>query len=50
MQHRDIIIIKKVIDELVVGIDLVGNNSLDSFINDELLKRATAMTAINVYR
>lgn len=43
MQHRDIMIIKKVISELEIGIELVGNNSVTAFINNELLKRVLAV-------
>lgn len=48
MQHRDKIIIQKVISEIDVGIDMLGNTSVEDFIKDEKLKRALSMTVINI--
>ena len=38
MLHRDYITIRKMIEEMSVGMDLLGNTSLDNFLSDELLK------------
>lgn len=48
MNHRDYIFLAKINSELKVGIDFLNKVSLDGFLKDEKLKRATCMTAINV--
>ena len=48
MQRRDSIIIQKVLSELDIGIRMLGDCSIDTFLADEMLKRAVAMTVINV--
>lgn len=48
MRHRDAVILKKVISELSIGIDMLKNKSLEEFLNEEILKRALGMTTINV--
>lgn len=48
MQHRDRIILQKMISELDVGINLLGKATLEEFLENELLKRALGMTTINV--
>ncbi len=48
MQHRDEIIIKKVISEINIGLELLGETELESFLNNEMLKRALGMTVINI--
>ncbi len=48
MRHRDYIIIKKVISEIEVGEEMLGDVSLEDFLGDEKLKRAVAMTVINI--
>lgn len=48
MQRRDIVTIKKIIEEMEVGIRLLGDTGLERFLDDELLKRALGMTCINV--
>lgn len=48
MQHRDEIAIKKVIEEMRIGINLLGETSLEEFLTNEMMKRALGMTAINV--
>lgn len=45
MSHRDNITIQKVISEMSVGIELLGNTDLQAFLENELLKRALGMTA-----
>ena len=47
MSHRDKITIQKVISEMSVG-KLLGNTDLQAFLENELLKRALGMTAINI--
>ena len=48
MQHRDEIIIKKVISEINIGLEMLGDTDLDEFLKDEKLKRALGMTVINI--
>ena len=48
MQHRDEIIIKKVISEIEIGLEMLGDANLEAFLADEKLKRAIGMTVINI--
>lgn len=48
MQHRDVIILQKIISEINIGIQLLGTTSLEEFMENELLKRALGMTTINI--
>ena len=48
MQHRDKIIMQKVIAEIDIGINMLGNCSMDEFLENEMLKRALGMTTINI--
>ncbi|MCD8149281.1 MAG: DUF86 domain-containing protein [Clostridiales bacterium] len=48
MQRRDRIIIQKVISEINIGQEMLGDISLQDFLKDEKLKRAVAMTVINI--
>lgn len=48
MQHRDMIIIQKIISEITIGEQMLGDISYDDFLTDEKLKRAIAMTVINI--
>ena len=48
MQHRDRVIIQKVISEIDIGLDMLGDTALDDFLSDEMMKRAVGMTVINI--
>ena len=48
MQHRDEIVIKKVISEIEIGLEMLGDTGLEDFLADEKLKRALGMTVINI--
>lgn len=48
MRHRDKIILQKVIAEIDIGIEILGQASLQNFLLDEKLKRAVGMTVINI--
>lgn len=48
MQHRDKIVLQKIVAELKIGVELLGNSTLNEFLCNELLKRALGMTTINV--
>lgn len=48
MQRKDFIILRKVLSEISIGLEMLGSATLDEFLNDEKLKRAVAMTVINI--
>lgn len=48
MQHRDYIILQKILDEANIAIQLLGDTELGVFMESELLKRAIGMTVINI--
>jgi uncharacterized protein with HEPN domain len=48
MQHRDKICLHKIIKEIDIGKKLIGDTTQESFMNNEMMKRAVSMTVINV--
>lgn len=48
MLHRDKIMIQKILSEINVGLDMMGDETLESFLADEKLKRAISMTVLNI--
>ena len=48
LQHRDRICIQKIIQEISIGMDLIGNATLEQFLENEMMKRAVSMTVINI--
>ena len=48
MQRRDKIILQKIISEINLEFEMLGDISLENFLEDEKTKRAVAMTAINI--
>lgn len=48
MEHRDRMILEKILSEIDIAIKMMGTCSLDSFEADEMLKRAVCMTVINI--
>lgn len=48
MQHKDAILISKIISEITIGCEMLGTATLKDFLNDEKLKRAVGMTVINI--
>ena len=50
MQHRDEIIIQKVLSEINLGLKMLGDASLESLLSYEMLKRAVSMTIINIWK
>ena len=48
MPRRDAIAIQKILRELRVGQELLGDTAFEDFDSNELLKRAISMTVINV--
>ena len=48
MQRRDKIILQKIILEINKGINFLGTATLEDFLNNEMMKYAVAMVAINI--
>lgn len=48
MEHRDIVILKKVMAEIHIAMDMVGDCTFPEFDCNEMLKRAVCMTVINI--
>ena len=48
MQHRDKIILDKISDEASIAIKMLSDVEQSDFIKDEILKRAVAMSVINI--
>lgn len=48
MEHRDMIILKKVRSELEIAMQMIVGSTFTEFNDNELLKRATCMTVINI--
>ncbi len=48
MQHRDVVIIQKIISEIQVGQEMLGDTSMEDFLDNEMLKRAVSMTVLNI--
>ena len=48
MSRRDKVILQKVISEINIGAEMIGDTSFEGFVPDEKLKRAVCMTVINI--
>ncbi len=48
MSHRDDVIIKKVLSEIKIAFEMMGETDLEHFLEDEKLKRAVCMTVVNI--
>ena len=48
MQHRDLVIITKILSEIDIALGMIKNMSFNDFNEDEILKRAVCMTVINI--
>jgi uncharacterized protein with HEPN domain len=48
MQRRDRIILQKIISEIDIGKEMTDSLSVEEFLQNEILKRAVAMTVINI--
>jgi uncharacterized protein with HEPN domain len=48
MLHRDKICLQKIIKEIDIGKELIGETSQNEFLENEMMKRAASMTVINV--
>lgn len=48
MEHRDQIILKKVLSEIGIAQEMMGGCTLEQFRHNEMLMRAVSMTVINI--
>ena len=48
MQRKDRVILVKIISEIDVAFEMLGDADLEAFLEDEKLKRAVGMTVINI--
>jgi len=48
MQHRDKVILEKIISEIDIAINFMGKKEISEFLEDEMVKRAIGMTVINI--
>ena len=48
MQHRDKVLLEKIISEIDIAARIMGTKSQAEFLTDEILKRAIGMTVINI--
>ena len=48
MQHRDTITLKKILNEADFVIRMLSDTTQEDFLKNEILKRATAMSVINI--
>ncbi len=48
MQRKDRVILVKIISEINVAFEMLGDADLEAFLADEKLKRAVGMTVINI--
>ena len=48
MEHRDTIILKKVVSEISIALEMMDGYSLEQFFQNEMLMRAMGMTVINI--
>ena len=50
MQHRDKIVLQKILSEIDMGKQLLGDVTLEKFLKNEMMRRAIAMTVLNYSR
>lgn len=48
MQHRDKVVLEKIISEIDIAINFMGKKEISEFLEDEMVKRAIGMTVINI--
>lgn len=48
MEHRDVIVLQKVLSEIGIAASLLGDRTLTAFLENEMCKRAVCMTVINI--
>ena len=48
MEHRNLVILRKVLSEIDIAEQILSDRTLEEFLADELRKRAVCMTVINI--
>ena len=48
MRLRDKTVLQKIISEINMAVEILGDSTLENFLTDEKTKRAVSMTAINI--
>ncbi len=48
MQHRDLIVLNKIMSEIDIALSITGTVTFEKFEENEVLKRAVCMTVINI--
>lgn len=48
MKDKNLVVVEKMLEEIVIAQAFMNNVDLDEFLTDEKLKRATCMTVINL--
>ncbi|MBR5976170.1 MAG: DUF86 domain-containing protein [Clostridiales bacterium] len=48
MQHRDRVVLERIVREIEISDEMLGEATLEEFLSDEKLKRAVSMTIINI--
>ena len=48
MQRRDKLILQKILSEINIAFEMLGDAEQEAFLSDEKLKRAVGMTVINI--
>ena len=48
MQHRDKVILEKIISEIDIAMNFMAEKEISEFLEDEMVKRAIGMTMINI--
>lgn len=48
MRLRDKTALKKIVSEIGIALEIMGDSTLENFLEDEKTKRAVSMTAINI--
>ena len=48
MQHRDKVILEKIISEIDIAMNFMAEKEISEFLEDEMVKRAIGMTVINI--
>ena len=50
MKDKNTAVLEKILSEISIAQGLMGSHDMDSFLEDEMVKRAVCMTVINILR
>lgn len=48
MSDKNLVVLEKILEEMSIAQSLLGSHDMESFVGDEMAKRAVCMTVINV--